>query len=84
MGKGEQVGSEQDSLEALCGCPMLLLGDKGDDDDYEAQQRKRMDQLRRLHLIGILKGIGGEEDRNRLGEEQLQRKLKRKERHGER
>ena len=43
-----------------------------------------MDQLRRLHLIGILKGIGGEEDRNRLGEEQLQRKLKIKEIHGER
>ena len=33
MGRGEEVGSEQDSLEALCGCPMLLLGDKGDDDD---------------------------------------------------
>ena len=33
MGRGEEVGSEQDSLEALCGCSMLLLGDKGDDDD---------------------------------------------------
>ena len=33
MGRGEEVGSEQDSLEALCRCPMLLLGDKGDDDD---------------------------------------------------
>ena len=33
MGRGEEVGSEQDSLEALCGYPMLLLGDKGDDDD---------------------------------------------------
>ena len=36
MGRGEEIGSEQDQLEALCGCPMLLLGDKGDDydDDY--------------------------------------------------
>ena len=34
MGRGEEVGSEQDSLEALCGCPMLQLGDKGDDDDF--------------------------------------------------
>ena len=33
MGRGEDVGSEQDSLEALCGCPMLLLGDKVDDYD---------------------------------------------------
>ena len=33
MGRGEEVGSEQDSLEELCGCPMLLLGDKGDYDD---------------------------------------------------
>ena len=32
MGRGVEVGSEYDSLEALCGCPMLLLGDKGDDE----------------------------------------------------
>ena len=33
MGRGEEVCSEKDSLEALCGCPMLLLEDKEDDDD---------------------------------------------------
>ena len=33
MGRSEEIDSEQDSLEALCGCPMLLLGDKGGDDD---------------------------------------------------
>ena len=41
MERGEEVGSEQDSLEALCGCPMLLLGDKGDDDDDDEDDRSR-------------------------------------------